>query len=186
MPDKEDIIAWLATIGKDRKWLADKCLVSVGQCYNWFSRNGRIPAAKLALIKSLIDATSGENPPDQVITLEFSGKEMEIVNQFRSAFPDIDLAEYARGKVFELCSSMIESSHEFEETPLIVAEEEDAYAAAISSSRIHESRQDMLRRYESMTPGRIVDEILGPLPFKRTKGHIIKGKGKPIIGEQAE
>lgn len=106
MPSKEDIILWLEKIEKNRKWLAEKCLVTPGQCYNWFSVNGKIPTAKLELIKKLINETE-KQPGQNEITLEFSDAEMEIVNQFKTKYPSIDIREYARGKVFELCSSMV-------------------------------------------------------------------------------
>lgn len=185
MLDKEDINVWLARIGKNRKWLAGKCLVSVGQCYNWFSKSGKIPAAKLALIASLMEESAEGGGPDQVITLVFTEKEMKVVNQFRAAFPDIDLAEYARGKVFELCSSMVESACEFESDAL-VAEEPGVYAAGLRGARPGETRAGMNERLAGMTTREITDDMLGSLPFKRSAGGVIQGKARPRPGEQAE
>lgn len=106
MVNKETITLWLHKIGKNRKWLAEKCLVSTGQCYNWFSVNGKIPAAKLELIKTLMSQTEKQPAKNQII-LEFTRDEMEIVQQFKTKYPAININDYARGKVFELCSSMI-------------------------------------------------------------------------------
>lgn len=52
---KKKIDSWLKETGRDRKWLAEKCLVKQGQCYNWFSKNGNIPRAKLDLIEKLMN-----------------------------------------------------------------------------------------------------------------------------------
>ncbi|SEH99415.1 Hypothetical protein PYTT_2390 [Akkermansia glycaniphila] len=77
MPTKEDIDNWLKAIGKNRKWLAEKCLVQPGQCYNWFAVNGKIPKKKLLLIKSWMEEQTQEVVCIDLPDLDSRGK-MEL------------------------------------------------------------------------------------------------------------
>lgn len=63
MPTKQEILDWLKKIGKPRSFLAQRCGVRPAQVYNWFSKNGVIPKAKLKLIKLLMEETSERKEP---------------------------------------------------------------------------------------------------------------------------
>ena len=64
MPTKEEITQWLKKTGRDRFWLAEKCLVSYKHLNNWFSKNGKIPDAKLVIIQKLMAETQA--PPYEI------------------------------------------------------------------------------------------------------------------------
>lgn len=53
--EKDSIKKWLKDIGKDREWLASKCLLSKTSVDNWFKKVGIIPQAKLFLIQNLMN-----------------------------------------------------------------------------------------------------------------------------------
>lgn len=83
--EKGIIKKWLKGIGKDREWLAAKCLVSKMAVDQWFKKVGVIPTAKLALIKTLMD--------DPELGHSSSVEKAEL-----STLPDLD----SRGKMFLL------------------------------------------------------------------------------------
>ena len=80
---KDDIKSWLKKIGKDRFWLAEKCLVSKRGIDNWFKKDGKIPESKLTLVQSLM----GKEPVTEhhhksareEVTLSFVAEEWELI-----------------------------------------------------------------------------------------------------------
>lgn len=64
MPTKEQIKAWLASIGADRAWLGEKLGVTKRAVDNWLSSNKDIPELKLAIIRHLMNH---ETPARQFI-----------------------------------------------------------------------------------------------------------------------
>ena len=83
--EKETIREWLKKIGKDRNWLAEKCLISKPSVDNWFRSNGVIPHSKLIQIRELMSRKSfdSEYKTSKVeVTVSFYEKEWEIVQQY--------------------------------------------------------------------------------------------------------
>lgn len=54
MYSKSDIKEWLKENGKDCKWLAEQCGVSIHTVYGWMSVRRKIPAKSLARIRELM------------------------------------------------------------------------------------------------------------------------------------
>lgn len=44
--------------------------------------------------------------PDIIMSLDFSEEEMEVVRRFQKNFPGINLENYLRNKVIELCAGL--------------------------------------------------------------------------------
>lgn len=57
---KTDVKAWLKAIGKDRFWLAEKCLVSKKTIDDWLTSRGVIPETKLKFIEQLMEKVARE------------------------------------------------------------------------------------------------------------------------------
>lgn len=57
MPSKSDIKKWLKITGKDCKWLAEQCGVSIHTVYGWMSSRRPIPAKSFARIRELMGET---------------------------------------------------------------------------------------------------------------------------------
>lgn len=55
---KSAIQSWLAAIGKDRQWLAEKLIVSVGSVNQWLSAKGVFPADRQESVRLLMEAES--------------------------------------------------------------------------------------------------------------------------------
>lgn len=51
---KSDIKKWLKETGKNCKWLAEQCGVSIHTVYGWMSVRRKIPAKSLARIRELM------------------------------------------------------------------------------------------------------------------------------------
>ena len=82
MPTKEEIKKWLKDMGRDRKWLAEQCAVSVAHIHNWFSISGKIPDSKLELLKRLMEKDEilkDHKTKRAEITLSFVGDEWELI-----------------------------------------------------------------------------------------------------------
>lgn len=72
-PTKNDIKKWLKTIKKDREWLAKQCGLNSKQSVdNWFAAAGKIPKAKLLLIRRLMAET--QPPPYEIEGKDNMGK----------------------------------------------------------------------------------------------------------------
>lgn len=75
-PLKDEIKNWLAVIGQNRKWLAERCGVSKSTVNNWLSTSINISPRKLALIQKLMDetraATKLRTAPPAYVTLEMT------------------------------------------------------------------------------------------------------------------
>lgn len=54
MHSKSDIKKWLKENGKDCKWLAEQCGVSIHTVYGWMSVRRKIPVKSLARIRELM------------------------------------------------------------------------------------------------------------------------------------
>lgn len=112
MPTKEEIKEWLKVIGKDRFWLAQECGVTKQSVDGWFTTRGHVPARALLTIQRLIRETMGKEEaqepqePDIIMSLDFSEEEMEVVRRFQKNFPGINLENYLRNKVIELCAGL--------------------------------------------------------------------------------
>lgn len=136
MPTKEEIKEWLKEIGKDRFWLAQECGVTKPSVDGWFTTRGNVPAKALLVIQQLMDAAPkkeecGEDQePDVITSLDFSEEEMEVVRRFQKNFPGIDLENYLRNKVIELCAGLDKQNKfliERDETTSKVAEDSAEY-----------------------------------------------------------
>lgn len=135
-PSKKEIKEWLKGIGENRFWLADQCGVAKVTIDKWLSSERDIPAKALLIIQRIMDEVSkkeecGEDQePDVIMSLDFSDEEMEVVRRFQKNFPGIDLENYLRNKVIELCAGLDKQNKfliERDETTSKVAEDSAEY-----------------------------------------------------------
>lgn len=70
---KKNIKDWIKSSGKNRKWLADQCLVTIATVNDWFTSRGTIPDTKLALIKTLMEKPLPSSEKKELITLPDTG-----------------------------------------------------------------------------------------------------------------
>lgn len=105
MPTKEEITQWLKKTGRDRFWLAEECLVSYKHLNNWFSKNGKIPEAKLVIIQKLMAETQA--PPYEIEGKDNMGKLFITLNE---ASQEAVLAECRRLNITlsAYCSLVVE------------------------------------------------------------------------------
>lgn len=89
---KKTIKDWMKSSGKNRKWLADQCLVTITTVNDWFTSRGTIPAAKLELIRFLMEKAPSVAPKQELtpppspngldrITIEVEGELQLKINQ---------------------------------------------------------------------------------------------------------
>ncbi|GEM_PF-487493 len=87
---KQGIKDWLASVKKDRRWLADQCGVAPRTVHNWLSTNRPVPSKALRVIQTLMDASeavrkAAEPLPDMHVVLEVDPKEFDLWNKVSMA-----------------------------------------------------------------------------------------------------
>lgn len=60
----KEIKSWLSEIGRDRKWLADQCGVSISTVNGWLSANRPIPGPAAKIIERLRHGAAPELNPE--------------------------------------------------------------------------------------------------------------------------
>lgn len=83
---KENIRAWLESIGKDRAWLAEQCGTEKGTVDSWFSKRG-FPDTALATIRLLMRQHNrgAEGSPTDTGLIQFTVTEFERIEAARKA-----------------------------------------------------------------------------------------------------
>ncbi len=132
---KKEVKLWLKRIGKDRKWLGKKTYSAKLTVDGWFSKNGSIPAAKLDLIKGMMEASgqpslSARKRSDwEAFTIVFTKEEYELLRKCAmmehlsvQEWCERELIRDARMRLFN--SSMARKNLEMK-----VAEEEPEYGS---------------------------------------------------------
>lgn len=81
-PNKDDIKKWLRDIGKDRKWLAEQCDVSLSTVNSWLSTDRGVAAKAVLVIQHLMNETNCKSTyqdiqPQALPDLDARGK-MEV------------------------------------------------------------------------------------------------------------
>ena len=110
----QEIKDWLKRIGKNRKWLAEKCFVAKSTVDCWLAPTRDIPPAKVAYIKKLKEESwsIGSSSPinyDAVITfpVRLTPEEWEMLLP-----PNIDPKDHAAAEKYvrDLLQSVVDST----------------------------------------------------------------------------
>lgn len=95
MHRKSDIKKWLKETGKDCKWLAEQCGVSIHTVYGWMSVRRKIPVKSLARIRELM----GEAAPSlEALQLENTILRAWIVLRLKPG-EVVDIDEWVQSRI---------------------------------------------------------------------------------------